>query len=111
MQNAGTWAWDGVCVHMRGGTHINRSNHGQMATELGASGPSWRSCKAYALQSVNGITLESRKLASVTQKADQDLMASKSSMLAMSAGLNGLALKSGSLIWRSAGTGCLRRGN
>lgn len=33
MQNA---AWDGACVHMCGGTHINRSDRGQMAAGPGS---------------------------------------------------------------------------
>lgn len=35
MQNACTGAWDGDCVHMCGGTHINRSDRGQMAAGPG----------------------------------------------------------------------------
>lgn len=36
MQNAITGAWDGACVYMGGGTHINRSDRGQMAAGPGS---------------------------------------------------------------------------
>lgn len=75
MQNAGIGAQGDACVHVCGGTHINRSDHGQMAAGPGASGVSWRSFKAASLQS--------RKLSSVTQETGRDLMASEDSVLAM----------------------------